>query len=206
MAPGARGEAHWTPPVIIRGTEAHWIPRDNSWHESGSPGIGWGSNIGSSDRVNAAAVLELCYQLMFSEGNKLEHFVEKNMVDGLGIRLQILKDEELLNDLSKLYVHPEKKWGKKRLYESVTGEEAISNGSVDANDGIVDVINAAQTYTFTLYNDLLFDTFGNKPTDMAIVRLDGVYRQGASGGNDHAQRERRRVEGSAGGTVQGNDF
>ena len=43
---------------------------------------------------------------------------------------------------------------------------------------MVDVINAATSYTFTLCRDRLFGTIGNKPTDMAIAGLDSVYKQG----------------------------
>lgn len=54
-----------------------------------------------------------------------------------------------------------------------------ARGNVDAIDGIVDVVNAATSYTFTMCKDRLFGTFGNKPTDMVIVGLDSVYRHGA---------------------------
>ena len=106
--------------------------------------------------------------------------MEKNIVQGLGVQLQ--KEEEPLKELTKLCVHPEKQWGKKRLYmkkAEVEKLKSIASGDVDGIDGVVDVINAATSYTFTLCRDRLFGTFGNRPTDMAITGLDSVYRQGA---------------------------
>ena len=117
----------------------------------------------------------VCYQLTFSQGDKLEEFVETSIVNGLGVKLQ--KEEAPLKDLAKLYLHPEKKWGKKRLYmkeAEVQKLEAIAGDNVDAIDGVVDVVNGAKSYTFTLCKDRLFGTFGNKPTDMAIIGLDSV--------------------------------
>ena len=158
-----------------------------STNNGGAVGSGVARNTDSGVGINTAALQEhctkngiVCYQLTFSQGNKLEEFVEDNIVKSLGIKLQ--KEEAPLKELAKLYIHPEKKWGKKRLYmkeDQVEKLEKIASGNTDAIDGAVDVINAAMSYTFTLCKDRLFGAFGNKPTDMAISGLDGVFRQGA---------------------------
>ena len=122
-----------------------------SMKNGGAVGLAAAQNKGSGGGINAAAVQEhcvkdglVCYQLTFSQGDKLEEFVAQSIVQGLGIQLQ--KEEAPLKELAKIYMHPEKKWGKKRLYmkeSQVAKLEVIAKGNIDAIDGVVDVVNGA---------------------------------------------------------------
>ena len=99
---------------------------------------------------------------------------------GLGIKLY---KDDVLNDIGKPYIS-EFGSGKQRLYmkkAEVTKLQGLVNEQVtdvNAISGAIDIVDEAESITYSLCRDRLYGTMGTKPTDMAVEGLDSVYTKG----------------------------